>query len=546
MAKNLINLCAEIFTSILTLIKRHKFFFVFVVAYCAILVAFSRYAPNLDDSWIWLKIIEGKSNEIYNGFKPQIGRFWTLGLVDLVLLMKISTSPYLFFGVNAVLFALFSTLYLKILNISNGKNALNAIITALLTLNISFVIVIFGIYYPEKLQVIWLSIFMLCSFCAIRDMGGGKSAKSTQSYQIISIISLNIALYYKEPTFIAAFAFGAVLLISALQNRHKDLAKYALCIIFSACFYVFLYKLLIVDEVDKFYSALTAKDAFALLQGFAFNESILTFSISGFLLYRIYCVCVKKERIEAYFDGLLCASFGYFSAFVVLKMYALYYCLPCFVLGIPSVLYFSRKYWHNMFVKICLILGLFGFFTQNLPSGIHKMIDLKAQGVQLHQTLDFVAQYLQQNKGANLYFEGIGRGREIYDFEVGMRPFWFAEYLEKFYSIYDFDLQTSAPNSADFRPNPKAKYTLLNSDMLSAPKGNDLIIVSNKSAFGDSLNRAGERGELIFVSGFPSIPHIALMPFIKYLNAKYFKSDIFGKNDNFFALPCRTYVFRAD
>lgn len=139
-----------------------------------VLVAFSRYAPNLDDSWIWLRIIEGKGNEIYTGFRPQIGRFWTLGLVDLVLLMKISTSPYLFFAVNAVLFVVFCVLYLKILELSNGKNALNSLITALLTLSVGFVIVFFGICYAEKIQVIWLSIFMLCSFCVIRDMGGGQ------------------------------------------------------------------------------------------------------------------------------------------------------------------------------------------------------------------------------------------------------------------------------------------------------------------------------------------------------------------------------------
>ena len=519
-------------------LKKHKFFFVFVAIYCAILVAFSRYAPNLDDSWIWLKIIDGNSDEIYTSFRPQVGRFYPLAFVDLLLLMKISTSPYLFFGVNALLFALFSTLYLKILNISNGKSVLNAIITALLTLNISFVIVFFGIYYPEKLQVIWLSIFMFCSFCAIKDNVG----ESTKSHQILSIISLNIALYYKEPTFIAAFAFGAVLLISALQNRNKDLAKYALCIIFSACFYVFLYKLLIVDEVDKFYSTLTAKDAFALLQGFAFNESILTFTISGFLLYRIYCVLIKKERIEAYFDGLLCASFGYFSAFVVLKMYALYYCIPCFVLGIPSVLYFLRKYWRNMFIKIVLFLGLFGFLAQNLPSGIHKMIDLKAQGVQLHQTLDFVAQYLHKNKGANLYFEGIGRGREIYDFEVEMRPFWFAEYLEKFYSVYDFDLRTSAPNSADFRPNPKAKYTLLNSDILSVPKRNDLIIISNKSAFGNSLAQASTKGEVVYKSGFSSVPNLALVPILRYLWDLMQGAE---SSANYFILPIQTYVIQV-
>lgn len=145
--------CANLSMQLFTTIKSHKFFFIFVVAYCAILVAFSRYAPNLDDSWIWIKIIEGKGDEIYNGFKPQIGRFYPLGLVDLVLLMKISTSPYLFFGVNALLFALFSVLYLKILNISNGKSTLNAIVTVLLSISAAFVIVFLAFAILKKYKL---------------------------------------------------------------------------------------------------------------------------------------------------------------------------------------------------------------------------------------------------------------------------------------------------------------------------------------------------------------------------------------------------------
>ena len=525
-----------------TAIKNHKFFVLFVAIYCAILVAFSRYAPNLDDSWMWLRIIEGKMDEIYMGFRPQIGRFWTLGLVELPILAKISTSPYLFFAFNALLFALFSALYLKILNISNGKSALNAFITALLSLSTAFVIVFFGICYGEKIQVIWLSIFMLCSFFAINGTGGGRLAKSTQSHQIIGIIALNIALHYKEPTFIAAFAFGVVVLIFALQNRRKDLAKYALCVIFSACYFALLYYYLVFGEIDKTYSALVAKSTLAVLWEYAINDSIVVFGVGGMVLFRAYRIIFKREKIEPYFDGLLCASFGYFSAFVVLKMSAPYYLLPCYAFGIPSLLYFGRKYFCNIFIKIVLFLGLFGFFAQNLPSGIHKMIDLKAQGVQFHRALDFVAQYLREHKSADIYFEGIGRGRELYDFEMEMRPLWFAEYLERVHKASNFDLQTSAPNGADFRPNAKAKYTLLNSEMLSAPKSGDLIIVSNKSAFGDALARASTKGEVVYKSGFPSIPNIALAQFLRYAWDLRQGAE---SRANYFVLSLQTYVIQA-
>lgn len=175
MTRNLTDFCAEIFSAIFSAIKSHKFFALFVVAYCVILVAFSRYAPNLDDL-AWFAYISHEEMDFFygGGGNPRDGRFYPFAFIDLLLLMKISTSPYLFFAVNAVLFVVFCVLYLKILELSNGKSALNSLIVALLTLSVGFVIVFFGICYPEKLQVIWLSIFMLCSFCVIRDMGGAN------------------------------------------------------------------------------------------------------------------------------------------------------------------------------------------------------------------------------------------------------------------------------------------------------------------------------------------------------------------------------------
>ena len=533
----------------IALAKNHKFLCVFVVFYCVFLIAFSRYAPNFDDLWLWLKIIEGDSKEVYMSFRPQVGRFYPLAFLDLLALMKISTSPYLFFGFNALLFALFCAIYIKILDLSNGKSALNSLTLTFLALSSGFVIVFFGICYAEKIQVIWIALFMLCSFCVIRDLSQDSqdlrkdSRESSKIAQIIGILSLNIALFYKEPSFIAAFAFGVVLLISALCNRQKDLAKYALCVIFSALYFALLYYVLIFDEIDKTYSALTAKHILEILQEYALNDSLIVFCVGGMLLWRIYAIFVKKTRIEPFFDGLLVASFAYFGAFIALKMSAPYYLLPCYVLIIPSLIYFTRKYRRILFVKICLILGLFGFFTQNLPSGIYKAIDLKARGIQFHRTLDFVASYLRTNQNVNIYFAGISRGRDIYDFETEMRPFWFADYLEKLHNAKNFDLRTNAPNGANFHADKKSRFTLANSDIISAPKSGDLIIVSNKSIFGNSAQKAQENGELLFKSGFSSVPYIALKPLAQYISTKYFGANL--TRTNFFKLPLETYIFKA-
>lgn len=329
-----------------------------------------------------------------------------------------------------------------------------------------------------------------------------------------------------------------VLLLSARKNRNEDLQKYAIYVMCSALLYALLYVLLVLVlwSVRKYYhhNAIMINDFVAC----AVNDSVIVFSVCGILFYRIYCILIKKERIEAFFDGLLVASFAYFSAFMGLKMYASYYLLPCYVFGIPSVLYFGRKYFCNIFIKIVLFLGLFGFLAQNLPCGIHKMIDFKAQGVQFHKTLDFVAQYLREHKGTDIYFEGIGSGKRLYGYDAQVYSFYFVKYAIILRKI-DADiwiLRTNAPYERD-------EYYYV---QVGEPKMGDLIIVSNKSAFGDSLQRAQNRGELIYQSGFPTIPKIALMPLVKWLNAQYFKSEFFGKNNNFFALPRRTYVFRVN
>ena len=523
-------------------IKSHKIFFVFMVFYCAILIAFSRYAPNLDDLPYFSYIYQNEINFFTGGGgNPKNGRFYPFAFLDLLILMKISTSPYLFFGFNALLFALFCIIYIKILELSNGKSALNSAIVVLVSLSFGFVIVFFGICYPEKIQIIWLSIFMLCSFCVIRDLSRDSykdSDKSNRFTQIFGILSLNIALYYKEPSFIAAFAFGVVLLIYALQNRSKDLAKYALYILLSALIYALLYVLLVLvfNNVREHYYQESFVFARELIR-FALNDSLIAFGIGGIALYRIYLVAIKKARIEPFFDALLCASLAYLSVFIALKMYNPYYLLPCFVFGIPSLLYFSRKYFHNLFIKICIILGLFGFFTQNLPSGIYKMIDLKAQGVQFERSVDFVADYLSANPNAKVYFAGIGRGKQLYGYDAQIYSFYLIDFAidthDMDMNVWDI-LRTNAPHS-----NKNDRFEVI----YDAPKMGDLIIVSNKGAFGDSLRVAGENGELVFKSGFHTIPYVALVPLAQYISAKYFGTNL--KNTNFFRMPTETFIFKV-
>lgn len=141
------------------------------------------------------------------------------------------------------------------------------------------------------------------------------------------------------------------------------------------------------------------------------------------------------------------------------------------------------------------------------------MIDLKAQGVQFHKTLYFVASYLKENKNAKIFFDGIGSDLRIYGIEALFYAFWFYKYLHIMYGAeYVAESRLRAETECD-----SSWYYCIGQ---GTPKSGDLIIANNKSIFGSALSMAQNRGKLIYQSGFPTIPKIVLMPLLRYLFAK--------------------------
>ncbi|MGX2981845.1 hypothetical protein [Helicobacter sp. 23-1045] len=499
------------------------------------MVAFSRYTFNLDDIWMWLKIYE-KSPILDQQFNPQIGRFWIFGLQDLNFLMQISSSPYLFFSVNALGVAIFAFIYAKILHFTNANFIFNQLFVIALCLSYGFCVVNFGICYPEKLLIIFLCVFMFASYFVIYR----------KSHFLLGIIALNIALYFKEPVFLVAFAVGAIFLAHSIKAKNLFLAKYALLILCSGALYALLYLILIFPNMGKHYGRFTENTDIALetMRGFAnygINDSLIVIFLSTLALRRIYGILIKKEALEVYFDAFLGGAVIYFAVFMKLAIFESYYLLPCYVLGGASAIYFTKKYFKNIFVKIALFASLALFFTSNMPSGIYTMINLKAMGVQFHQTLEKTASYINSHPKTNIYFDGIGRGREMY---AEWYASYFGEYLQKLYGAKDFDLRTKEANLKDFSLDLKSAWTLKNSLAISTPQKGDLIILNNTTIYENRLEDLGQKYDLLFTSDFPTLPYFALKPMIKYLNKAIFgaKHDILG-HQNIFKYPLRSYIF---
>ncbi|RDU64650.1 hypothetical protein [Helicobacter sp. MIT 14-3879] len=518
--------------------KSSLVFILFLFIYCAFIISFSRYTFNLDDIWMWLDIYQKKP--IYNGFNPANGRLFPLASMDLNLLMQISNSPYLFFSFNALIVFSFCLIYLKILNLVNDNKRLNNLIVALFTLSLGFVVVMFGICYPERMLILFLSIFILCSFYMLNN-------PSKTSF-IIGILTLNLSLYLKEPIFISMFILGILLICSNLREKIKF--YYSLCIIISSSVYPIMYIVFIFGNITAKYTRYTENTNIALesLRGilnYALNDGIIIFLLNSVFIYRIYKIFIKKEKFLAFFDGLLAASFTYLCVFIALMIFESYYLLPCYILGGVPMVYFliTEKYIKVLFIKICFILGISSFITSSIPSGIYNAINLKAIGIQFNDILKFSASYLAKQPNTTIYFDGIGRGRELYaEYYVG----YFIEYLNKIYKIYDFDIRSYEKNGKDILAiNKESPYSYKNSIEISSPKSKDLIILSNVTIHNTQyIKNLINSHTLLYKTNFSTIPYISLKSIIKYINTLTLKSnnEIFGHN-NIFRLPINTYIF---
>lgn len=195
------------------------------------MVCYSRYAINFDDTIMWLDIYNKKS--IWNGYIPNIGRFFPLASIDLNILMQFSSSPYLFTIFNSFLVLYIVIINLKLLNIVNTNKNINYIIITFLMLSFGFVTVMFGICYPERLLSFALSLFILCSYLVY--------FKESKISIIIGLLALNISLYLKEPVFISTFIIGLFFLYASIKKYSFYLRIYSILILISSIAYIIIY-----------------------------------------------------------------------------------------------------------------------------------------------------------------------------------------------------------------------------------------------------------------------------------------------------------------
>jgi len=297
------------------------------------------------------------------------GRFWPLGLQEYNFLALIGKS---FFTYQAFAVIQLLAVIILIYNIFSEFPIKYRIATIAVVIIIpSFAISFFGLIYPERNVIFWLSILIFCRYSLTK-----LEDTSPRIFLYGALISTQFCLYYKEPVFIliGSFSFFS-LLISSLKNRcsldslqsffrfiknnYVDTSLLLLSIL-----YISLYKIIVLSEVSEKYFYNSKSTIIDTFHSYIDNSLLITiFSI--IVIIRLSYLILSKKIENNFWDLLALGALLYFLTFLSLKMYTKYYLAPAefiAVLYLSQLAYEIYHFWDNKKAKR-RILNRFLFLT---------------------------------------------------------------------------------------------------------------------------------------------------------------------------------------
>jgi hypothetical protein len=325
-------------------------------------------------------------------------------------------------------------------------------------------------------------------------------------YWLITLVAANIAIYYKEPAFAIVLAFALSNLALGIRRDSKGQRWLNLLLAGSALLYLIIYFTQIAPGVRAPFSESSAPISVFVKNLFnyaLFSDPLVILGLFPLLLFRLWQVLVRNEQASPTLDSMLVAAVGYACVFLVLNIYAPYYMLPAYMLGIPPFIKFvvadnaRGRFWNlqgGVIVAVTLLNAA--------PLAIHYLTYNKYVASNFHQTILFLVEDINrrhQDKRISIFFEGVdrGNGRGVY-YVVG-------EYL-RFHglSIRKFDLKSrmDVPSQQPFQGNaspleikddlqqvlresalqfPQYPFTVFQPGSIASPEPGDYLVISPQS-----------------------------------------------------------------
>jgi hypothetical protein len=525
--------------------KSMKVLFIFLVLlYAALLLIHPQLGPN--DEFAFLPTLQSgklfpmywmKDFPYYNDISG--GRFGPLGGQEFNVVALFSHSPGAYYAFNVVELLLFAVIFIWILREFSTGKTLIYLAGTLVLLTPGLTLVFFKLLHVEKNILFLLTLFF--AFYLLFQK------RQQTIYFISALLCVNVAIYYKEPVFmaVAIFAAGHLLLSWKTSNRKAKLLDGLL--IGSAALYIGIYLIMVMPSLEPatYLSAATDNNILALLKTVSnyalFSDPLPTLVLIPLLLWRMFRVFVRKDQAHPVLDPMAAAGVAYMSVFFILKLYSPYYLLPVYLFALPPIFYFLQKgALRGVFWTASFSITAFVLVMNAIPLAVHYVAYYKYVPINFNKTMDFLVEDINRRYAGqrlNIFFYGVDRGSHAY--------FIAGEYLRfKGLSIRKFDLKSdmearnpgppvwkASPfdrpeDIAAVDPQHTYKYPQLPlsvyqpGPLFSIQRG-DYLVVSPESLRNydrEYIENLKKDYDLVFYTQSPlSIPLVGLKTFVKYL-----------------------------
>ncbi len=523
-----------------------------VIIVVAIYVALLLYKPGLSpsDEYAFLPTLQsGKFFPVYDKDFPYydystLGRLGPLGGQEYNLAAPFTQDPIGYFVINAIELVVLVIALLSVLRAVSTNNGLNYLAVGFLLTVPAVTNTYFKLLFIDKNIATLLAMF-LGIYITFQN-------RPRWGYFLAALVTANLAIYYKEPVFIAVGAFCAGHLFFTWRSASWRVRLLDLAGIASGLVWVLVYLILVLPHRtyavpsglgSESWSLVFAKTIFNY--GF-FTDPVLILIVLPLTATRLYQVFVQKQRPHPLADPMLGAASAYIGVFFVLNLYSPYYLLTAYVFALPAICHFldrrmlSTRVWKVLFG----VAGVAVVFNA-VPTGLHYLTYNKYLPINFSHAMDVLIREVEtryDGKRVRIFFDGVdrGNGRGVYFIAgeflkhrgLSIRKFDFVSDIETpnaglfvgRRSPFDQDEDIRQVDPQNQLVNRDFPFTVFQPGPSPKIRSGDIFVVSPQSLkWVDKayIDRLKQDYELVFESQSPlAVPNVTVKALAKYILMK--------------------------
>lgn len=528
----------------------YPIFYFIIISYGVIIVIYANFGV-IDDHILLDTLLKGKNIPLF--INPEIGRFYPLNGFEYNIIAKLSTSPHSFYLYNAFQFYVVIFLLYRIsINVLGEKHKTWIVfIILILIFSPGFVTAWYRLFVPER-NVFFFLVLFLNFFLKYQ-----KQQKFL--YLLISLISANIALYYKEPVFLMLGSFAFLHLIFGWKELNLK-QKFLDCLLMTSSFiFIILYFLIVfINKGETLYGETNVPWIIAFAKNifnYIMSDPMIIFILLTIIFWRLYNLILNREKTHILFDSLLFSSSLYIFVFFKLKIFSYHYLLPVYAFGIIAMLYYIEELLKEMKFKYLFFVTLMLIVLSSFLISLHLISHYKNVPNNFQATLNFISEYIKKNpkddKKISIFLYNVDRntGVEVYHS--------FIKYLEfKGLNQNTFDMKTNIEDTGVLKLSEieDSPYTVFKKREASKIEAGDLVIITpyTLSYIGldkKEITKMFTDYELIYhAKSLIEIPNLSIRSLIIYYFYKKYEMKLKDSkiiiSGNIFKMPLDFYVLK--